>query len=135
MTWFSFQRGVRRRKPFGGGHLSITKTSSRRPILGRERNVGTPRRKDGWVLRHQKRPKRGRTSFPNAKRVTAVRGRREGGGYSASVELPSVDLPKSVRRLSTNHQHGNTMDGALPHLGGLISVTSPHIYLKYAHSR
>ena len=137
MTWFSFQRGVRRRKPFGGGHLSITKTPSRRPILGRERNVGTRLRKDGWVLRHQKRPKRGRASLPNAKRVTAVRGRREGGGYLASVELPSVDLPlsKSVRRLSSTHQHDNTIERALPQLGGLISVTSPHIYLKYAHSR
>ena len=136
MTWFSFQRGVRRRKPFGGGHHSITKT--RRPILGRERNVGTPLRRDGWVLRHQKRPKRGRASLPNTKRVTAVRGRREGGGgYSASVELPSVDLPlsKSVRRLSSTHQHDNTIERALPQLGGLISVTSPHIYLKYAHSR
>ena len=146
MTLFSFQTGVRRRKPFGGGHLSITKTPSRRPILGRERNVGTRLRKDGglrkdgWVLRHQKRPKRGRASFPKTKRVTAVRGRREGGGYSASVELPSVDLPvsKSVRRLTTTHQHGNLMDRALPQLGGFISVTSPHIYfsdeMKYAHS-
>ena len=135
MTWFSFQRGVRRRKPFGGGHLSITKTPSRRPILGRERNVGTRLRKDGWVLTHQKRPKRVRASFPSSKRVTAARGRREGDVFS--VELPSIDLPfsKSVRRLSSTQHRGNTMDKALPQLGGLISVTSSDIYLRYAHSR
>ena len=137
MTWFSFQASVRRRKPFGGGHLSISKTPSRRPILGRERNVGTRLRKDGWVLRHQKRPKRVRASFPSSKRVTAARGTREGDGYSASVELPLVNLPlsKSVRRLSSTHLRSNTMDKALPQLGGLISVTSSDIYLRYAHDR
>ena len=126
MRRFSFQKGVRRRKPFGRGHLSISKTPSRRPIPGRKRNVGTRLRKDGglrkssWVHRPQKRPKRGKASFPNVNRVRAVRGRREGGGYS--VELPSVKLPlsKSVRLLSTTQHHDSTMEHGL---GGLISVT------------
>ena len=131
MTWFSFQTGVRRRKPFGGGRLSVSKTPSRRPIPGRKRKVVTRPRKDGtlrksgWVLRHQKRPKRGRASLPPVRSVTAAaRGRRQGLN-KASVELPSVDLPLLSKsdRITTTHHRGITIDRALPDLGGLISVT------------
>ena len=137
MTWFSFQTGVSRRKPFGGGRLSITRTPSRRPIPGRKRKVVTRPRKDGtlrhssWVVRHQRRPKRGRGSLPPAGSVTAARGRRK-GLREASVELPPVDLPLLPKssRITTTHHHGNTVDRALPELGGLISVT----FLEFSFS-
>ena len=88
-------------------------------MVTRPRKDGTLR-KSGWVLRHQKRPKRGRVSLP----PVPARGRGK-GLRKASVELPSVDLPllpKSAR-ITTTHHHGNTIDRALPELGGLISVT------------
>ena len=133
MTWFSFQTGVRRRKPFDEGHLSISKMSSRRPILGRKRMVGTRLRKSGglrksgWVLRHQKRPTKGRVSSLPAQSVTAARGGRNGmREASPSVELHSVDLPylSKSARIAAKHHRGNTIDRALPELGGLISVTT-----------
>ena len=93
-------------------------------MVTRPRKDGTLR-KSGWVLRHQKRPKRGRASLPPVRSVTAAaRGRRQGLN-KASVELPSVDLPLLSKsdRITTTHHRGITIDRALPDLGGLISVT------------